>query len=248
MTKIQRRCRRMWITNTNPDGRSTMMERSSATPLNGFSGRQTTIITSSLNTMGTKRQHKNAVDDRMQADSLKKGDPGSWTSENGKGLQTARPIRAGVSDEVVQEFHVISNGNANMDGPRVNLQNEVSDPDEYAKTANATAMREAEKTDFSLKTKDEKRSRAAKPAPPDPSSSLPADPLVTLPDRSCMGGPTYELDRPQYCVFDRDSTRKQNGCALVKHMDHLLQLPRLVRDAGQRAFNVDEEDIPLSRT
>ena len=94
---------------------------------------------------------------------------------------------------------------------KVNLQNEISDPGEYAKAANATAMREAEKTDFSLKTKDEKRSRVANPTPPDPSSSLPADHLVTLPDRSCVGDPTYELDRPQYYVFDRGSTRKQNS-------------------------------------
>ena len=120
----------------------------------------------------------------MQADSLKKGDPEGWTSENGKEPQTARPTRAGVSDEVAQEFQVISNGNANIDGPQVNLQNGISDPDEYAKAVNAPAMREAEKTDFSLKTKNEKRSRVANPTPPDPGSSLPADPLVTLPDRS----------------------------------------------------------------
>ena len=162
----------------------------------------------------------------MQADPLKKGDPGSWTSENGNELQTARPTRAGVSDEVAQEFQVISCGNANIDGPQVNLQNEISDPDEYAQAASATAMREAEKTDLSLKTKDEKRSRVANPTPPDPGSSLPADHLLTLPDRSCMGDPTYELDRPQYYVFDRASTWKQKACALEKQMDHLLQLIR----------------------
>ena len=78
--------------------------------------------------MGTKKQHKSADDDRMQADSLKKGDPGSWMSENGNGLQTARPIRAGVSDEVAQEFQVTSSGNANVEGPQVNFQNEISDP------------------------------------------------------------------------------------------------------------------------
>ena len=88
--------------------------------------------------------------------------------ENGNELQTARPTRAGVSDEVAQDFQVISNGHANIDGPQVNLQNEISAPDEYAKAANATAMREAEKTDVSLKTKDEKRSRVANPTPPDP--------------------------------------------------------------------------------
>ena len=104
--------------------------------------------------MGTKRKHKSADDDEMQADSLKKGDPGSWMSENGNELQTARPTRAGVSDEVAQEFQVISVGNANIDGPQMNLQNEISDPDESAKAANATAMREAENTDLSLKTKD----------------------------------------------------------------------------------------------
>ena len=141
-----------------------------------FSGEQNTITTSSLNMMSTKRKHKSADDDRMQADSLKKGDPGSWMSENGNELQTARPTRAGVSDEVAQEFQVTSNGNANIDGPQVNFQNEISDPDEYAKATNATAMREAEKTDFSLKPKDEKRSRVANPTPPDPGSTLPADP------------------------------------------------------------------------
>ena len=93
-----------------------------------------------------------------------------------------------MSDEVAQEFQVISNGNANIDdGPQVNFQDEISDRDEYAKATNATAMRKAEKTDFSLKTKDEKRSRVANPTPPDPGLSLPEDPLVTLPDRSCMG-------------------------------------------------------------
>ena len=61
-------------------------------------------------------------------------------------------------DEVAQEFQVISNGNANIDGPQENLQNEISDPDEYARAANVTAMREEAKTDFSLNTKDEKRS------------------------------------------------------------------------------------------
>ena len=105
-----------------------------------FSGVQTTVTTSSLNTMGTKRKHKNAYADRMQADSLKKGDPGSWTSQNGNELQTARPTRAGVSDEVAQEFQVISNGNANIEGPQVNFQNEISDPDECAMAANVTAM------------------------------------------------------------------------------------------------------------
>ena len=192
-----------------------------------FFGEQTTVTTSSLNTMGSKRKHKSADDDEMQTDSLKKGDPGSLMSENGNELQTARPTRAGVSDEVAHEFQVISNGNANIEGPQVNLQNEISDPDECAKAANVTAMREAEKTDFSLKTKDEKRSRAVNPTPPDPGSSLPADPLVTLPDRSCMGDPTYELDRPHYHVFDRGSTWKQKAYALVKQMDHLLKLTRL---------------------
>ena len=133
-------------------------------------------VTSSLNTMGTQRKHKSVDDDRMQVDSLKKGDLGSWMSETWNELQTARPTRAGVSDEVAQEFQVKSNGNANIDGPQVKFQNEITDPDEYAKATNATAMREAEKTDFSLKTKDEKRSREANPAPPDPGLSLRADP------------------------------------------------------------------------
>ena len=72
--------------------------------------------------MGTKRKHKSADDDKMQADCLKKGDPRSWTSETGNELQTARPTRAGVSDEVAQDFQVISKGNVNIDGPQVNLQ------------------------------------------------------------------------------------------------------------------------------
>ena len=115
----------------------------------------------------------------------------------------------GAGDEVAQEFQVIFNGNANIDGPQVNLQNEISDPDECAKDANVTALREAEKTGFSLKTKDEKRSRVA-------------DPFVTLPVRSCMSGPTYKLDRPQYYVFDRGSTWKQKVYELGKCMDDLL--------------------------
>ena len=55
----------MWITNTNLGRRSTVMELASATPLNEskFSGRHTTVATSSLNTMGTKRKHKSADDD-----------------------------------------------------------------------------------------------------------------------------------------------------------------------------------------
>ena len=142
-------------------------------------------------------------------------------SENGNELRTARPTRAGVSDEVAQEFQVISNGNVNTDGPQVNLQNEISDPDEYAKAANVTAMREAEKAVFSLKTKEEKRSRVANPTPPDPGSSLPADP-----DRSCTGDPTNELDRPQYDVFDRGSTWKQKVYELEKCTDDLRQLIR----------------------
>ena len=109
----------------------------------------------------------------------------------------------------------------------MNLQNDISEPDEYAKAVNATAMREAEKTDFSLKTKDEKRSRVANPTPPDPGSTLPADPLVTLPDRSCVGDPTCELDRPQHYVFDRGSTWKQKVYELGECMDDLLQLIRL---------------------
>ena len=103
----------------------------------------------------------------------------------------------------------------------------TSDPDEYAKTTNVTAIREAEKTDFLLKTKDEKRSRVANPTPPERDSSLPADLLVTLPDRSCMGDPTYDLDRPQYYVFDRGSTWKPKVYQLGKCMDDLLQLIRL---------------------
>ena len=109
----------------------------------------------------------------------------------------------------------------------MNFQSETSDSDECGKAANTTAMREAEMTDFSLKTKDEKRSRAANPTPPDPGSSLPADPLVTLPNRSCMGDPTYELNRLQHYVFDRGSTWKQKVYELRKYMDDLLQLIRL---------------------
>ena len=219
----------MWIANTNPGSPSTVMELTSATPVNEskFSSEETTVTTSSLNTMGTKRKHKSAYDDRMQVDSLKKGDPGSWMSENGNELQTAQPTRAGVSDEVAQEFQVIPNVKAHINGPQVNFQNEISDPDEYAKATNATAMREAEKTDFSLKTKHEKRSRVANPTPPDPGLSLRADPLVTLPDRSCMGDPTYELNRPQHYVFDRGLTWKQKVYELEKCMDDLLQLIRL---------------------
>ena len=78
----------MWIANTNPGRRSTVMELASATPLSEskFSGEQTTFTTSSLNTMCTKRKHKSADDDEMQTDFLKKGDPGSWMSENGNEL------------------------------------------------------------------------------------------------------------------------------------------------------------------
>ena len=64
----------------NPGRRSTVTELANDSK---FSVERTTVTTSSLNTMGTKRKHKNADDNRMQADSLKKGDPGSWTSENG---------------------------------------------------------------------------------------------------------------------------------------------------------------------
>ena len=44
------------------------MDLASATPLDEskFSGEQTTVTTSSLNTMGTRRKHKSADDDRMQ--------------------------------------------------------------------------------------------------------------------------------------------------------------------------------------
>ena len=110
-----------------------------------------------------------------------------------------------MSDEVAQEFQVISNGNANIEGPQVNFQNEISDSDECAKAANVTSVRETEKTDFSLKTKDEKRSRVANPTPPDPGLPLLADLFVILPDRGCTGDPTHELDRPQFHVFDRSS-------------------------------------------
>ena len=87
-----------------------------------------------------------------------------------------------------------------------------------------SAMREAETTDFSLKTQDDKRSRVVKPTPPD--SSLPADPLMTLPDRSCMGDP-YELGGPQHHIFDRGSTWKQKAYQLRKCMEDLHQLIRL---------------------
>ena len=89
--------------------------------------------------MGTKRKHKSADDDKMPADSPMKGEIlGAGRRRMGKSRK--RPTRAGVSDDVAQEFQVISNGNANIDGPQVNLQNEISDPDEYAKAANAPAM------------------------------------------------------------------------------------------------------------
>ena len=166
--------------------------------------------------MGTKRKHKSEDDDKMQADSLKKGDLGSWTSENGNERQTARPTRAGVSDEVAQELQVISNGNANIDGPQVNLQNEISDPDEYANAANATAMREVERTDFWLKTKDEKRSRVANPMPPDPA---------------------YELNY----VFDRGSTWKQKALRAGVAYGSSSSADSFMPVAGHRAFNVGEE-------
>ena len=69
---------------------------------------------------------------------FKKGAPGTWTSENGNELQTARPTRARVRDEVTQEFKIISNVNANIECPQVNFQQEISDPDECAKAANGT--------------------------------------------------------------------------------------------------------------
>ena len=47
----------MWITRVNPGRRSTVMEVAS----------ETTVATSSLNTMGTKKKYKSADDDRMQA-------------------------------------------------------------------------------------------------------------------------------------------------------------------------------------
>ena len=74
----------------------------------------------------------------------------------------------------------------------------------------------------------------ASPMPPDPVSTLPADLLVPLSDRSCMGDPTYELDRPQHYVFDRGSTWKHKVYELEKCMDDLLQLIRLcpLRDTG----------------
>ena len=57
----------MWIANTNPGRRSTVMELASATPLNEskFCGEQTTVRTSSLNTMGTKGKHKSADDNKI---------------------------------------------------------------------------------------------------------------------------------------------------------------------------------------
>ena len=82
------------------------MDPASATPLNEskFSVSQTTATTKSLNTMGTKRKHKSADDDKMQVDSLKKRDPRIWTSENGNELQTTRLTRAGESDEIVSRI------------------------------------------------------------------------------------------------------------------------------------------------
>ena len=70
----------MWIANTNTGRRSTVMEPASATPLNEskFSGKQTTVTTSSLNTMGTKRKHKSAD---SQADSQKRR---SWVLHVGE--------------------------------------------------------------------------------------------------------------------------------------------------------------------
>ena len=41
-----------------------------------------------------------------------------------------------------------------------------------------------------------------------------------------MGHPLFELDRPQYCVFDRGSTWKQKACVLVNKMNHVPQLIR----------------------
>ena len=95
----------MWITNTVSGRRSTVMEPASATPPNEskVSGKQTTVTTSSLNTVGTKGKHKSADDDKMQTDSLKKGDLGSCTSENGNEPMTARPTRAGVNDHIQWE-------------------------------------------------------------------------------------------------------------------------------------------------
>ena len=66
----------------------------------------------------SKRKHRSADDDEMQADPLKKGDPGSWTSENGNELQTAGPTRAGMSDEVAHEFQVISKGTRTLTARR----------------------------------------------------------------------------------------------------------------------------------
>ena len=66
----------------------------------------------------------------MQADSLKKGDP--WE------------LDVGGWERAAQDLQVISNGNGNTEGPQVNFQNEISDPDECAKAANVTALREAE--------------------------------------------------------------------------------------------------------
>ena len=80
-------------------------------------------------------------------------------------------------------------------------------------------MREAEKTDFSLKTKDEKRSRVANPTPPGPGSSLSADPLVTLPviqhaswtDLNAMSSTEARLGSRRFTSWARCSSEPEDS-------------------------------------
>ena len=70
----------------NPGGRSTVVELANDSK---FSGEETTVATSSLNTMGTKKKYKSADDDRMQADDNMNG-----VKPKAEALRSTQSIRA----------------------------------------------------------------------------------------------------------------------------------------------------------
>ena len=181
----------------NPGRRSTVMKLANDSK---FSGGQTTITTSSLNTMGTK--YKSADEDRMQADDNMNGvrpKAEAWRPIHNRYVQSA-PSAEMISGSLIHD--------------RADEHNQL--PDDVA----SMESKEHKQMDLAGIQAEYHEQQLRKWL------SMVAQGNDAKHGDVNSRQEAYQEDRPQYYVFDRGSTWKQKIYQLEKCMDDLLQLIR----------------------
>ena len=183
----------------NPGRRSAVMELANDSK---FSGEQTTIATSSLNTIGTKRKYKSADDDRMQV------------YENMNGVipkaEASRPTRSRYAQNT-PSTEMISGSLLHGHADKYNQL-----PGELVAPMESKEHKEMDDLAGTQAHHHEQQWRR--------------ELSIVAQDNDAKYGDVnsrqeaHREDRPQYYVFDRGSTWKHKVYQLVKCMDDLLQI------------------------